>query len=209
MVMWIGPALAIAGSVAGGWLANRGNKEEAVKARQHQRAMRATAYQDTVADLRAAGLNPALAYGRGATSAPSGPMATQDDILGGAVSSGIQAAMVKKQMKLLDAQTLQAQNLGRKTMHEANIARLEEHGKSARWSYYFTPQGTPKGPLRELLQREHEGSMAQSGKSVADLELARFSIPERQAVAALFEQLGKEGKGAQLLMPLILQLLRR
>ncbi len=52
------------------------NSLEAAKSRDWSRMMRQTAYQDTVKDLQAAGLNPILAASRGATQAPTGPSAS-------------------------------------------------------------------------------------------------------------------------------------
>lgn len=52
------------------------NSLEAEKSRNWSRMMRQTAYQDTVKDLQAAGLNPILAASRGATAAPTGPAAS-------------------------------------------------------------------------------------------------------------------------------------
>lgn len=51
--------------------ANEINLQAVTSARQWQRDMRKTAYQDTVEDLKAAGLNPILAASRGATSTPN------------------------------------------------------------------------------------------------------------------------------------------
>ena len=52
------------------------NSLEAAKSRDWSRMMRQTAYQDTVKDLQAAGLNPSLAASRGATETPAGPSAS-------------------------------------------------------------------------------------------------------------------------------------
>lgn len=49
---------------------------EAKKAYARQRELRQSAYQDTVKDLKAAGLNPLLAVQQGATSASSAPQAS-------------------------------------------------------------------------------------------------------------------------------------
>ena len=51
--------------------ANELNLQAVTSARQWQREMRQTAYQDTVKDLQAAGLNPILAASRGATTTPT------------------------------------------------------------------------------------------------------------------------------------------
>lgn len=65
--------LANAGSQAS---AKKYNSAEAAAERAFQKEMRGTAYQDTVKDMIAAGINPILAATNGATSAPSGASAS-------------------------------------------------------------------------------------------------------------------------------------
>ena len=67
------------------------NQSEASAARAWAREMRQTAFQDTVADLKSAGLNPALAYSQGATGI-SGSSAASSAIPSGSSAASISSS---------------------------------------------------------------------------------------------------------------------
>lgn len=73
MLMSLLSNMANAGSQAS---AKKYNSAEAAAERAFQKQMRGTAYQDTVKDMIAAGINPILAATNGATSTPSGASAS-------------------------------------------------------------------------------------------------------------------------------------
>lgn len=100
-----GPMGAAAGNLFGNVLQNIGSAKQAREQMDFQERMSNTSWQRGVADLKAAGLNPALAYMKGGASTPSGAMAPVVNEVGAAVSSGLQAAQTLASLKNVAADT--------------------------------------------------------------------------------------------------------
>lgn len=164
MPAWLAPALGAAVGLFGGERSNRINQQEAKKNRQFQadqahmnrqfqERMRNTEWQAAVADMHAAGINPALAYSQGGASSPGGSMP------GGATAaaaentanSAFQAAMQSKQLKLLDHQI-------RKTNNEAQSASAQAIIDRATQAFMTNVEGDGKAPLRRQLSAAIEGA---------------------------------------------------
>jgi len=100
---------------------NAANAQQAQLNRDFQAGQTGTAYQRAVADMKAAGLSPMLAYSQGGASSGSGATAVMQDKLS-ALSSGAKQGLMLKQQ--LDAQRLDNAN------RVATIGKTEQDTKT-------------------------------------------------------------------------------
>jgi hypothetical protein len=106
----------IASSIGGDFMKQHSAKSAAHDAYIRETKLRSTAYQDTMEDMRAAGLNPILAYKTGATNTPSAPMANTQGVgtsVSNTTTNALSAKLLKEQIQTelhrqnqLDSQSL-------------------------------------------------------------------------------------------------------
>jgi len=128
-----GAVVAGAASYAGTAASNKASKEDSDANRAFQERMSSTAYQRTMADMRAAGLNPILAYKQGSASQPSGSTAKFLDKSKAVTDtiSGVSSALaVKRQQQELKNMKIQEAILDRDHLVRSSEAlmRADEAG---------------------------------------------------------------------------------
>lgn len=109
---------AAAAGLVGGIAQNAAQARLSRDQMRFQERMRDTAYQAAVKDLRAAGLNPMLAYSQGGASTPSGSMPDVQNVISPALSNAMQVKRMDQELRLMGAQRLNLLAQERKTARE-------------------------------------------------------------------------------------------
>jgi hypothetical protein len=135
MVSFLGPMLAAtasnlssgfsAGQLAGGiggFFQNQQAKSAAAKQMAFQQRMSNTSYQRAMADMRAAGLNPILAYKQGGASTPSGASYTPQNVGLAGTQGAANSAGVKKIEE--EIKTISQSRAIQKIVHDERWPRL-------------------------------------------------------------------------------------
>lgn len=173
-------ALGLLGA-GGAMVQNRAAREQAREMMRFQERMSSTAAQRSVADYVAAGLNPALAYDRPASS-PGGSQAPVEN----AVSSGLAAKQAAANIELTRAQALKANE-------EAGILAFDRQVRSVTVgddpSWYQEQMARRKAALRDMA---HVGALQPHDERLRALDvlLKELSVPRSQLMSGVSSDVG-------------------
>lgn len=179
---WLAPLAIGALSTAGDLYANNRNVQLSKDQMRFQERMSSTAAQRAVKDYQAAGLNPALAYDRPASS-PAGSLGQVENPVRGGVSSAMTAKQAIANIELTKAQT-------EKANAEAVSAQADAAVKAG-----ITSEGEPTYRQQVMAERsalirrlEQEGKLQPHQLRLAELEalLKGTDVNRRQFMSGMF-----------------------
>lgn len=201
--MW-GDIISAGANLIGGMMQNQSNEAsarqaqaasaaEAQKNRDWQEHMSNTSYQRGIADMKAAGLSPMLAYSQGGASTPSGStgigfQAQYQNVLGGAVDAFNRSRDTSANVGLKKEQETQATSAADLNRQNIDLVKQSESESKARELSQLENIATQKSQQR-LNSANEAAAMANAYKTSEEGKFVAFQRAEVEAKSPLWNML--------------------
>lgn len=185
--VWLIPSIISAGAGVASWLGgrdtNKQNERVSDKQMDFQERMSSTSAQRSVEDYTKAGLNPALAYDRPASS-PAGALSRAEDAIGKGVSTAMQARALVQSLEIAKAQSQADLEL-----KQSQVARNAAEGATS------IIQGdllaTQRRSTDQMLDFARANQPFDLRKRTADAMIREYEIPGYRNQAKMENRLGE------------------
>lgn len=174
-------------SAGGAILTNASARNEAKKNRDFQERMSSTAAQRSVADYKAAGLNPALAYERTASS-PGGAQAVIGDAVNTGINSARSSSIAREQLRTAQAQATIAE-LDAKFARETYGQRVTRNAAETDIASTASYEAGRKREF-EIATQPYQEKLLQWNSLMAE-----YGVPPAQATAEFYKRFGSAAVG--------------